>query len=275
MANQIREIGAAGTFYADKKNILEREVAVFLESSAEVTGIKEVFGIITPNDALANSGGVAARAYRPLLDHDFDYVVVISPSHHIYFEEISVYNGTAYKTLLGEVPVAMDIVDALAGQHAKIIASDIGHESDEHGIEVQLPFLQHIFYDFKLVPIIMGNQDLENITALSAALVSVFRDKKALFVASSNLSSNHPYDRAVIADKAVMDTIENFDTEKLVRNFQDDTLEMSGGGAVISVLNACKKLGATNAQPLLYRNSGDMGGSKQHVTGYGSFLIHT
>ena len=275
MSVQMREMGAAGKFYAARKGVLEREVAVFLESAPEIPDLKQIFGIIVPNDPYTYCAGVAARAYRPLLDHDFDYVVVISPSHHVYFEEISVYNGNAYKTLLGEVPVATDIVAKLADQHTKIISSQIGHESDEHGIEVQLPFLQHIFSDFKLVPIIMGNQDIENITALSAALATVFRNKKALFVASSNLSSNHPYERAAIADKAAMDTIEKFDTKKLMRNFQDDTLELSGGGAVISVLNACRELGATKAQPLLYRSSGDMGASKKRVTGYSSFLIHS
>jgi len=274
MVNKIREMGVSGKYYPNKKDILEQEVAVFLENSPEIPDVKEIFGIIAPNDIYDNSGGVAARAFRSLLDHQFEYVVVISASHHTYFEEISVYNGSAYKTFLGEVPVAQDIVSKLTAQHKKIIASSIGHESDEFGIEVQLPFLQHILDDFKLIPIVMGNQDIENVTALSRALIGVFRDTKTLFVASSNLSFNHTYNRAIIADEATMDTIEKFDTENLLHRFQENTLEISGGGAVISVLNACQEFGATRAHPLLYRNSANMGGSKLHVTGYGSFLIH-
>ncbi|HED10601.1 MAG TPA: AmmeMemoRadiSam system protein B [Caldithrix abyssi] len=268
MSKVIRPAGCAGSFYSKQKAILEREVAVFLENSSQLNDVNEVYGLIAPNDAQYVCGGVAARAYRQIIDHDFEYVVIISPSHHTYFEEISIYNGNGYQTPLGTVKTDKEMIEALCGQHEKIIASELGHEPDEHGIEIQLPFLQQILYDFKLIPIVMGNQDSENIQLLTDALLSVFRGKSVLFVASTNLSSNHSYQQASTLDKTAINLVNHFDNRGLEAEFQSGVVEMSGGGAAITVMNVSKKMGADKAEVVLYRNSGDMANKKEKVTGY-------
>ncbi len=268
MPEIIRPEGCAGDFYSRQKTILEREVAVFLENSSQLSNVNEVYGLIAPNDTQYVCGGVAARAYRQIIDHDFEYVVIISPSHHTYFEEISIFNGDGYQTPLGAVKTDKAIIETLRGYHEKIITSELGHEPDEHGIEIQLPFLQQILYDFKLIPIVMGNQDSENIQILSDALQHAFRGKSVLFVASTNLSSNHSYQQATTLDKTAINLIEHFDSRGLEAEFQSGVVEMSGGGAAITVMNVSRKMGADKANVVLYRNSGDMANKKEKVTGY-------
>ena len=274
MEKLIRQPGSAGTFYSKQKNILEREVAVFLESSSPIEIPDRVYGIVVPNDPFIASGGVAARAFRQILDMPFEYVVVISPSHHTYFEEISLFKGDAYSTPIGQSEVDKKLVWEITNYSSRLISSTLGHEIDEHGIEVQLPFLQHIVGDFKLIPIVMGNQDTENINILSEALTAVLKGKKVLIVASSNLSANHTYERASIIDKRTISHLENFEVEKLNTDFQDGSVQMSGGGAVVTTMSVCKRLGAKNAKVLLYRNSGDMGSSKDNVVGYASAIFY-
>ena len=89
--DKIRKPAVAGMFYSGQKDNLTREVAVFLENSSAVADVKKVYGLVAPHAGYLYSGGVAARAYRQIVDHAFEVIVVISPSHRIYFEEVSVY----------------------------------------------------------------------------------------------------------------------------------------------------------------------------------------
>ena len=274
MEKLIRQPGSAGKYYSRQKNILEREVAVFLESAKVEKNISNIFGMIVPNDELMICGGVAARSYRQVLDMDVDYVVVISNSQHTYFEEISIFEGDAYSTPIGEVIIDKDLVWQISNSHNTLVSSTLGHEMDEYGIEIQLPFLQQVLYDFKLIPIMMGNQDADNIKVLTQALSNALKGKNALVIASSNLSTHYSREKASIVDKNALAHIGNFDSEKLNQEFQDGAIEMNAGGAVITAMNVCKNLGATKSKVLLYRNSGDMGNAKDQVTGYVSAIFY-
>lgn len=274
MSDKIRKAGVAGSFYSDNKETLERDVAVFLENSHPVEIVTKIYGLIAPHAGYMYSGGVAARAYRQIVDRDFDLVVIVSPSHKIYFEEISVYNGSAYQTPLGDVPVDQEMAYKLASLNPKIILSDLGHDIDEHALEVQLPFLQQIFYDFKLVPIVMGNQDQANVDILAEALAKLLKDKKALIVASSDLSHFHSYDKAKLLDDVVIEDIKNYDYKKLAQDLQNGVCEMCGGGPAMVAMKACEKLGANKSKVLLYRNSGDVTGDRDQVVGYVSAMFY-
>jgi len=275
MEKLIRQPGLAGQYYAKLKNNLEREVAVFLENSNALKIPNRVMGLIVPNDPYTKSGGVAARAFRQILEQDVDFVVVLTSSYHTYFEEVSIFSGDAFSTPLGECKVDKELAGQISDTHKNLILSTLGHEVDEHGIEVQLPFLQHVLSDFKLIPIVMGNQDTENINILVNTLTSVFKDKKVLFVASSNLSSGYSYDKASLLDKVTISEIEEFNPDKLEDDFQNGVLEMSSGGAVITAMKVCKNFGADKSKVLLYRNSGDMSSSKDQVVGYVSALLYS
>jgi len=274
MSAKVRKPAVAGLFYSDQKEQLQRETALYLESSWPVEIVKQVYGLVVPHAGYQYSGGVAARGYRQAVDRDFDVVVVISPSHRVYFEEISVYDGDAYRTPLGDAKVDRDLARLLEIQHPKIICSDLGHSNEEHALEVQIPFLQHVFEDFKLLPIVMGNQDRANIDVLSDALAEILQDKKALIIASSDLSHFHSYDKAKLLDKVVEENISNYDEDKLYDDWQNGLCEMCGGGPVVVTMRACRKLGAKKSKVLLYRNSGDVSGDRSQVVGYLAVLLY-
>lgn len=272
---KIRKPAVAGMFYSKQQGTLEREVAVFLENSPKIEIVNKIYGIIVPHAGYLYSGGVAARAYRQLIDRDFDTVVVIAPSHRIYFEEISVYNGSAYNTPLGDVPVDRDLSRQIVNIHPKIVHSDIGHNIDEHSLEVQLPFLQQVLSEFKLIPIVMGNQDYSNIEILTNALTKVLKNKNALVVASSDLSHFYSSDKASLLDNVVVEDVGNFDEEKLNQNLQKGLCEMCGSGPVITTMKVCRNLGADKSKILIYRNSGDVMGDRSQVVGYLSAMMYT
>jgi AmmeMemoRadiSam system protein B len=272
---KIRKAGVSGLFYSAEQSTLEKEVAVFLENSPREKLINEIYGIISPHAGYVYSGGVAARAYRQLFDRKYDVVVVIAPSHKVYFDEISIYSGSYYETPLGKVEIDLEISDQIASYHENLILSEMGHGSEEHSLEVQLPFLQHVLPHFKIAAIVMGNQDKKNIDILSNALQESLKGKKALCVASSDLSHFHHYNKAAVLDKVVTDYIRRFDEEGLNEMIQTGACEMCGAGPVVTVMKTAKALGAQKSKPLLYRNSGDITGDRDQVVGYLSAVLYS
>lgn len=275
MSIKIRQPAVAGLFYSSQKETLQREVAMYLENSPSLDDIQTIYGLVAPHAGYMYSGGVAARAYRQIVDREYEVVVVISPSHRVYFEEVSVYHGKAYSTPLGEIPVDTELAQAIAGEDSRLIYSGIGHDIDEHALEVQLPFLQHTLEDFTLIPIVMGDQNDENVQALSDALAKHLKGRKALIVASSDLSHYYSYDKAVLLDGVVVEDINNFDDKKLAHDLKNGVCEMCGGGPVLATMKACRALGASKSKVILYRNSGDVTGDRSQVVGYLAALFYS
>jgi len=270
---KIRPPAVAGMFYPENKVTLDQDVAMVLEESREIDLQGEIIGMVVPHAGYMFSGGVAARAYRQLFDSKIEVVVVIAPSHCEYFTEISIYDGYAYSTPLGTLPVDKELAQELADQSPQIILSDKGHRFEEHALEVQLPFLQKIIDDFRFVPIVMGEHNQDNIDSLANGLAQVLKDKQALIIASTDLSHFYNDEKANSLDQVVVDDIENFDEEQLFQDLQSGECEMCGGGPAVAVMKACKLLGASQSQVLLYRNSGDITGDREEVVGYLSAIF--
>jgi len=270
----IRQPAVAGLFYSGKKIDLEREVEIFLENAPEVDIPGRVIGLVAPHAGYMYSAGVAARAYRQVFDADIEVVVIIAPSHREYFTEISVFNGSAYTTPLGNIPIDKNLAKKLAESNPQIILSEKGHRFEEHALEVQLPFLQKVLDDFQLIPIVMGEHSHDNVETLADGLKLVLEDKKALIIASSDLSHFYNATKAESMDKIVHEKIADFDDDGLFSELQAGNCEMCGGGPVVTVMKASKLLGAKNSQVLMYRHSGEVTGDKSEVVGYLSAVIY-
>jgi AmmeMemoRadiSam system protein B len=271
---KIREAAVAGMFYPDKKQNLDQELAYKLEESQDLNIKGDIKALVVPHAGYMYSGGVAARAYRQIYKRDINVVVVISPSHTEYFTEISVYDGYAYVTPLGKVEVDQQLAEKIASFNSQIILSDKGHRFDEHALEVQLPFLQKVISDFRLIPIVMGEHSLDNIKVLANALNQVLKNEKALIVASTDLSHFYHDEKAKMLDQVVVMHLENFDGKSLFNDLQSGQCEMCGGGPAIAAMEAARLLGANQSKVLLYRNSGEITGDRSQVVGYVSALFY-
>ena len=274
LSQNIRLPAVAGLFYPGKKNDLDREIAIFLENAPELNISGPIRGLVVPHAGYMYSGGVAARAYRQLLDSDIEIAVVISPSHREYFTEVSVFNGSGYATPLGTIPVARELAQSLADTNPQIIISEKGHRFDEHALEVQLPFLQKVLDEFELLPIVMGEHSYDNIQTLAEGLSTVLRDKKAIIIASSDLSHFYSASKAQLLDKVVAEHIADFDQDALFHDLQSGQCEMCGGGPVVAVMKTSKLVGAKNSKVIMYRHSGDVTGDNSEVVGYLSALFY-
>ncbi|MDI6809786.1 MAG: AmmeMemoRadiSam system protein B [Candidatus Eisenbacteria bacterium] len=269
---EIREPSVAGSFYPGDKSSLSREVEKLLEMAGKRALKGKILGVIVPHAGYVFSGLVAAHAYRQLEGLKFDVAVLIGPSHRAYHPEASIYPGRAFKTPLGLVEVDADIARELASRDPLMRLTASGH-TGEHSIEVQLPFLQKVMPDIKIVPIALGIQNRVVCEKIAGSLKVVLKGKKAILIASSDLSHFHGYDEAVRLDRIVLKHLESFDATSLLMDLETDTCEACGGGAIATVLLAAKSMGGNSVEILKYANSGDAIGDRRSVVGYAAAAV--
>ncbi|MFY9855389.1 MAG: AmmeMemoRadiSam system protein B [Terracidiphilus sp.] len=276
VAPKVRQAAVAGSFYPADPTELSAMIDGLL---AQVTGppvTDHIFAVVAPHAGYAYSGPVAAYTYAALKGHKYARVVVIAPSHHEAFDFTSVYEGAAYQTPLGTVPVDKAFARQLVKMSSTMQLSSRGHDptpaGGEHAIEVELPWLQKVIGDFELVPIVMGDQSYESSRALGMALVKLIKaDNKGgetLVLASSDLSHYHTYNDALKLDHKTLSALEKWDYFSMSRNFQARIWEACGGAPIVTAMIYAERMGANQARVLKYENSGDVTGDRSRVVGY-------
>lgn len=277
---KIRPATVAGGFYPAGAEELSATIHRLLSAAALKAAAPKAEGTIVaavaPHAGYVFSGAVAAHTFAALKDGGFSRVVVLAPSHCASFGYSSVYDGDGYETPLGIVPVDTEFARRLAAMSPAIRLSDAGHEpapgGGEHAIEVQLPWLQSVLGEFRLVPVIMGDHTYESSRVLGVALAKLVagdRDPAAtLVLASSDLSHYHLYDDARRMDAKTLQGLSEWDYLGMARNFRTQTWEACGGAAIIAAMIYAERMGADRAQVLAYRNSGDVNGDRSRVVGY-------
>src|SRR5207253_2893977 len=170
-----------------------------------------------PHAGLMYSGPVAAHAYRLLRGRAFDVAVLVGPSHFVAFEGVAVSRASGFLTPFGVAPIAEDVVSALMRAAPVVVRANEAAHAREHSLEMQLPFLQHLAPATPIVPLVMGHQTDATARALAGALATVLAGRRALLVASTDLSHYHDAVTASSLDAVVIDCVTRFDAEGLQR----------------------------------------------------------
>ncbi|MFH1046020.1 MAG: AmmeMemoRadiSam system protein B [Candidatus Omnitrophota bacterium] len=274
-AQQIKMPVVSGTFYPDSPKILAERIKQFLDWAEVEKNSKKVIALISPHAGYDYSGAVAAYGYKLIKGSPYRSVIIIGPSHYVRFDGISVYPEGSWQTPLGNVPVDSELAQVLIQFNPKISFVEPAFKQ-EHSLEVQLPFLQMVLDNFKIVPIATGEFSYENCEILSQALLEVTKDRDdILVVVSSDLSHYHPYDEAQGIDNHTINSLKEGDTKALFNRFVLEECQACGAAGLISVLLYAQAQGPYDLQVLKYANSGDVTGDKTKVVGYTSAAIFT
>ncbi|MCK4463401.1 MAG: AmmeMemoRadiSam system protein B [Candidatus Omnitrophica bacterium] len=271
---EIKQADLAGTWYPGSRSALSKMVNGFLEKAdvKEVEG--EIIGLISPHAGYIYSGPVAAYGYKLIKNRNIKTVIIVGFNHRMYHKGIAVCDFDSYKTPLGEVPIDKELTSELIARDNKIYPLKKAFYN-ENSTEMQIPFLQMVLRDFKLLIIHMGDQSLENSRILSDALYKVLRKKENfILIASTDMSHFLSYDNANEIDAYTISEIKKFEPIDL---YTESSLRrhnlMCGYGAVCATMMASKKLGADGIEVLRYANSGDETFDRRRVVGYLSAAI--
>jgi MEMO1 family protein len=267
MPAAVRPSAVAGLFYSKRPNILRQEIGEMLAAVEQKQLPAKIRGIIAPHAGYMYSGPTAAAAYAQLIGSSYETVVIAAPSHHEYFEGVSVYPGTSYETPLGQVPIDTVLRGNAIASGRVLRPTEAGHR-EEHAIEVQLPFLQCALGNFKLLPLVVGHQTRDACFSLAETLAEVLQGRDVLLVASTDLSHYNNASTARRLDQVVVDDIRKFDPVALMDHLDEGVAEACGGGPMVAVMEALRRLGATRMEVVTHCNSGDITGEDDSVVGY-------
>lgn len=265
----IRRAAVAGSWYPADPAQLRAAIGDYLaaaDTPADApTG--DLIALVAPHAGLMYSGPVAAHAYRLLVTSPADVIVLIGPSHFVAFDGVSIWPeggfATPFGTLSVDVALAARLMDACDAVHTLPAA----HER-EHSLEMQLPFVAAVKPDVSIVPLVMGQQTRATALGLGDALAGCLHGRRALIVASSDLSHFMDASIAAALDRQVLDDLEACDPDRLMTRLERRPDHACGGGPMVAALQAARRLGATTSRVLHYGDSGDVSGDKQSVVGY-------
>ncbi len=271
----LRHPAVAGQFYKDSPESLKKQVRQFILPDAPKT---KALGILSPHAGLIYSGSTAGAVYSSIeLPGTF---VLLGPNHTGLGAPVSLMAKGGWETPLGAVAIDEALAGAILAKSPRIHEDSLAHLR-EHSLEVQLPFIQYLKDDFKIVPIQMLDTRLETCIEVGRAVGSAIAEcgmrnaecGKALIIASSDMSH---YERAATAkekDFKAIQAILDLDPEGLYRTVKDYGITMCGYGPAVAMLVACKLLGATRAELIKYTNSGEVSGDYEQVVGYAGIVV--
>jgi AmmeMemoRadiSam system protein B len=262
----LRKAAVAGSWYPADADALAREVDRYLDE-ADGTPSGQPLAIIAPHAGLMYSGPVAAYSYKLLAGREIDVAVLVGPSHYVGFDGVAIYDRGAFDTPFGPMPISAHCADAIALRSPMIRQHPMAH-AREHSLEMQLPFLKRVLPNAEIVPLVMGHQRRETAYALGEAIAAAVKGRRAVLIASTDLSHYQSAETAAKLDNKVMQQVLRFDPDGLMMALEAFPDHACGGGPTVSVMLAAKALGARDARVLKYGDSGDVSGDKEAVVGY-------
>ncbi len=256
----------AGTWYPADPSQLKTLIESYLGRVPDAGVNGKIAAIISPHAGIMYSGQVAAYSYKLLKGQKFDTVIVIAPSHHVPFRGAAVLDREGFATPLGTMTVNRGLVAELRKKDSGIMELPEAF-SREHSLEMQLPFLQTVLPGAKLVPLILGDNDLSSSRRLGESIAECIKGKSVLIVASSDLSHFHGYETANEMDRRLLDKVSSLDAEGLNECLGRGECEACGRAPILTAIFAVRKLGAGECKVLHYENSGDVTGDKNSPRG--------
>lgn len=255
--SNVRESAVAGTFYPAKKELLIRDIEnYFRDTTLEIYDAAPK-ALIVPHAGYMYSGAVAAAAYSRLAGHakEIKRVVLLGPAHRYPMRGLAYSGAEFFHTPIGDVPVDMQAIQMIADMEQVTLCAQA--HAEEHSLEVQLPFLQSILGEFKIVPLVVGEAQ---VTEVSDVIDKLWGGPETLIVVSSDLSHYLPYDRAQRVDE--------FTINKILSLLSLDTFHQACGAIPINGLLLSVRRHQLQPKLLKLGNSGDTVGDKKMVVGY-------
>ncbi len=257
----VRRPAVAGMFYPAEREKLQAMVGDFLSQAKSAGSVPKA--IIAPHAGYIYSGAVAASAYALLAParNTITRVVLLGPAHRVPLRGLALPSADRLATPLGEIPVDADAVARITDlPQVQII--DQAH-SDEHSLEVHLPFLQMVLEDFSVVPLAVGDATPEEV---GEVLERLWDGPETLIVISSDLSHYHDYDTARELDNATSRAIEQLRPQDIGYDQACGRIPING------LLHVARKRGM-RAKTVDLRSSGDTAGPRDQVVGYGAYVF--
>ena len=269
MGNLVREPVVAGQFYSAEPEQLKKTLSFYLKSNLEK---EKANGIIVPHAGYIYSGPVAGAVYaRVKLP---ETIILLGPNHTGAGKPFSLMGKGIWKTPLGQVEIESSLAKEML-KSSGYLKEDTSAHQYEHSLEVQIPFLQMLSSNFKILPIILSMGNDEDLLRIGEEIAETLlrQKKKTLLIASSDMTHYESEESAREKDTYALKAILELDEKELFKRVREKNISMCGIAPVAVMLAAVKRLGAKEAELVRYQTSGAITGDRSEVVGYAGVLI--
>ncbi len=258
----IKKPNVAGTFYPEDKNELNKLLNILFSNSKKLKTNQIPKALISPHAGIVYSGLVASAGYNLIKQNkNINRIMILGPSHYVPISFLALLDANYYQTPLGKISIDAKTQKELNEQAPQIFKFFNQAHNKEHSVEVQLIFLQKIFKNFSILPIVVGQTD--NYKKIALILNSIM-DKNTIIIASSDLSHYLPQNIANTKDEISINAILSKNSSKIKKETD------ACGIYPILILNELANLQNLTPKLIDYITSGDITGDYSQVVGYAS-----
>lgn len=284
MSTYRRKPSVSGIFYSSDKKQLVTELKGCFENKVYGPGrlppsdpVRKIYGIVSPHAGYLYSGGVAANGYYRVSSTRFSNVILVGPNHYGLGSYVATTMDGIWESPIGDVLVNPQVAKEIASR-SESMEIDVFAHSRDHCLEVQIPFLLYISDEFRIVPIILTNQDEYMALEVGSAISDTVKERtsngeECMLVASSDFTHYESNSEAHRKDSQLIKSILSLDIRAFYSTLRQYNVSACGYGAIATIMIAAKNLGATQGELLRYATSGDVTGDKASVVGYASIIF--
>lgn len=266
----IRQPAVSGSFYpgnsASLRQILAELIPVVTEDKKQ-----EAVAVIVPHAGYIYSGGVAGETWAGVKIPET--VIILGPGHQGQGQPLAL-GVSDWDMVLGRVEIERRLADIVLDISTIIMADDTAH-IPEHSIEVQVPFLQVLQENLKILPLLVGRVSYDTCVQAGHDLASAIRkfDKPVLLAASTDMTHYEPRHRALVKDQLAIDRILDLDPAGLYQVVIKQQISMCGVMPVTIAMLAALELGSERAELVRYTDSGEVSADIDQVVGYAGIIM--
>jgi MEMO1 family protein len=226
----------AGLFYPEDSLELKKQVDSFIRQTSKKR--TDALAIISPHAAFPYSGQIQAEAFSAVGGRSISRVVVLAPWHRGNSNVVFMPESSVFETPLGFCEVDVPALNSLALASKYFNFNDIPH-LEEHSVELQLPFIQRVLPDAKIVPLLFGHTNQACRESVAQALNAVFSDSlgQTLFVVSTDLCTAETEASARKNSEESVERISRNDSASLIRRFGAHSQDICGLAGLDSLLS--------------------------------------
>ena len=269
---KIRAPVVEGIFYPADADDLKLQMEQLLEKAPNRPA--KVGLIISPHAALQYAGDVTACAFKAAAKRKVKTVVIIGPQHRDHFDQIVLPESQFFQTPLGTIPVNMDLVDDMLACGTRIYCNDIPH-LEEHCLEIQLPFIQTLFPQADIVPVLMASEKMDIVKVLANALKITFekRISSTLFVVTANITSDRRSGSPAPEPDFVLDLIKRKDWQGILEGAARKEVTTCGAGSIAALLSLTSFFGS-KVELLMEKSSSQVAQSSENIIYYAAIAVN-
>ena len=257
---KIKEPSVANMFYSADTEILKNQLNAFSEQVSKYYKYTSR-AVIVPHAGLVYSGRLAYEGIN-ILDRNIKNIFIFAPAHRVGFDGIALTSYDEWRTPLGNIEINQEVNIDLFNRFGANFFDEGYHE--EHSIEIQVPIIQSIFNNVKIIPVLIGREAPQKITKI----ISEYYDNKEFgFIISSDLSHFLNDENAKQSDESTANMIES-------GNIQDFRYEQACGAVGIYGLVDFANLKNYSMIRIGMFNSSSVTNEKSSVVGYGSWFMY-